>query len=475
MLRRRSRLASFMVFAGVLLVLGGIGLLSSVTTAWERENGSHRLQKLTAIVDRIADSSSMGGLRLEEAERLARRWNPLPVAYAAAMQAQAVQGKLSVSCNLFGVNGTYRDFREFKMIGGAALSQAAVDQRSRVAVIGAQLADRLFHSTRVAGKTIELYGVPFTVIGVFEDERSLAEQMSDDGLEDVFIPVTAMLDVYPDARIGIVQLAAKPDAAIRGETAVKQAMTEAGLNPSSFRITNDVLVHARISQLRRLLLFGCGMIAIYGLASLMIRQLAKARAAMQARLAAQDWSDVLRSERRLLLGCALAAASTAIGAAGLWEMIRFRLYIPPDWVPEEIIDVSFYIDKLRELWQQQTAEAGYVPAPHERLAHAAGRLADALCFAGSLLGLPLFLLGVRLWSAERVLLPVQLQRLFLCIPVVAAIGYGAARWAGVDYRIDPQEYAVTGAFFIVAVIHAHSLANQLELEGVKLSHVENFR
>ncbi|TDF94766.1 ABC transporter permease [Paenibacillus piri] len=463
----RSRIAAFIMFAGVLLVLGTIGLLSSVTADWEQANGSRRLQKLTVNFDRSVASSSSAGLKLQDAELLAKKWSPLPIAYEAKAQARATYGSVSASCSIFGVNGNFRDFAQIRMTAGTSIAPASVNGHSRVAVIGAKLADKLFRSVKVVGKTIELYGVPFTVIGVFDDDGSLIRQMSDDGIPDMLIPVTAMFDVNPDARIDTIQLAAKPDAAIRGEAEAKHALAAAGINPLQYRIVNDVLAHTQVAQLRSLLLFGCGIIAIVLLARLIIRQFAIVRAALQSRLAAHDWSDALSGERYRFLKCGLAAALMAGCAAGLWELIRFRLYIPPEWVPDEIIDVSFYTDKLRMLWQQQAMESGYVPSPHEQLAGAAGKVAAMLFMAGAMLGLPLFLLGARLWAMERVHAIVQLQRLFLFIPAAAVITFAAARWTGTDYRIDPLEYAVTGALFIVTIVYLN------EPKGVKLSHVEN--
>ncbi|CAG7633659.1 ABC transporter permease [Paenibacillus allorhizosphaerae] len=458
----RSRLADWMVFVGVLLTLASVGLLSSVLADWEHANGSRRMQKLTVNVDRSAASSGSAGLELKEAEQLANKWSPLPIALSAKGQTGAVFGNVTLNSDVFGVNANYRDFAELKMKTGTSILQTSVAEHSRVAVISAQVADKLFRSAQVVGKTIELYGVPFTIIGVYDNNVSLLRHMSDDGVPDVLIPVTAMFDVNRDARIDTVQLAAKPDAAIRGEAQAKDALRAIGANPSLYRIENDLLAHVRITQWRALLLFACGAIALLLLLRLIFRQCVAVYASLRRKLSTHDWPDAIRDERRLLLKCSFAVLAMAACAAGLWELIRFRPYIPLDWIPEQIIDVSFYMEKLRSLWQQQAAQSGYVPSPHELLAGAAGQLAGGLFFTGAVLGLPLFLLGVRLWAMGRMSVSVQLQRLFLYMPVTAA-----ARWAGTDYRIDPLEYAVFCVLFIVAIFHSDK-----KLKGVKYSHAE---
>ncbi|UUZ91598.1 ABC transporter permease [Paenibacillus sp. P25] len=306
---QRSRWAAPMVFAGVLLILASIGWLSSVLADWEQANGSHRLRKLTATVDRSVTAPETAGLTLKEAEQLAAKWAPLPIAYSARVQTRATLGGVSANCEVFGVNGSYRDFTEVRLKTGTSFAPASVDEHSRVAVIGAKVADELFHSERVAGKTIKLFGVPFTIIGVMDDEGSLLRQMADDGIPDVLIPVTALLDLRPEARIEGIQLAARPSAVLRGETDAGDVLRAIGKNAAHFRIENHLVTHMQIGQLHSLLLFSCGIIALYWLTCSIGRQFLAVRTVLQERLHALDWNDALLSERRLLLKYGFAAAA----------------------------------------------------------------------------------------------------------------------------------------------------------------------
>ncbi|CAG7614252.1 hypothetical protein PAESOLCIP111_01691 [Paenibacillus solanacearum] len=457
----RFRLADWLVFAGVLLTLASVGLLSSVIADWEHVNGPRGMQKLTVHLDRSAVSSGTAGLELKAAEQLAAKWSPLPVAYSAEGHTGASFDGVTVNSDVFGVSNNYRDFTSFPMKAGTFFTPTSVAEHSRVAVISTQAADKLFRSAQVIGKTIELYGVPFSVVGVYDNNVSLLRHMSDDGVPDLLIPVTAMFGVNREARIDTLQLAAKPGtAAVNGEAQAAAALKAIGANPSPYRTQNDMLSHVRIIQWRSLLLFLCGAAALLLLLRLAVRQCAAVYTSLCRKLTALDWLDAIRSERRMLLlrGLAvLAVLALAAGAAGLWGLIRFRLYVPLDWIPEQIIDVSFYYEKLQRLWHQQAMQSGYVPSPQERLTSAAGQLAGYLFFAGTILGLPLLLLGVRLWTMSRVPVVLQLQRLFLHIPVTGAAAFAIARWAGMDYLIDPREYAVCCLLYIAAVFHYNNL------------------
>jgi hypothetical protein len=450
-----TRLATAMVLAGTVLMLASAGLLASITADWERLNGRRGLGKLTANVDRTAVAAASAHLTPEQASGLERKWAPEPIAYTATARSGAQVDRRTASCDVIGVSGSYRDFAQMRLKAGTSIADPAVTGHSKVAVISSEVADELFGSGQVIGQTIELYNNPFIVIGVFAAADSLLSQMSDDGVPDVLVPLTTLLDLNAAAGITHVEFAAKPDAAVRGDDDVKRALTAVGVNPSQYRIESDVLVRTEIDQYKSLLLFVYGCTAIVLLVRLIAKQLDFVRQTLQSSLETHDWSDALRGQRARLLRHGLISGGMAACAIGLWACIRFRLYVPPDWIADEIVNVSFYLEKLRGLWQQQVAQAGYVPSPHELLADAAGRVAIRLVGAGLLFGLPLSLLGIRWWAMARMPLHAQLQRLILFVPTASFASFAAALWAGTDYLLELRDVAVTGALLLAATVHFH--------------------
>jgi hypothetical protein len=456
---QRSRLAAWMVFAGVLLLLASSGFIASVVSDWEQANGAYGVQQLTVNVDPSAARASpvgtevRAGLSLKNAELLAKKWAPLPIAYVAREQTRAVYGAARLNADVFGVNGAYTVFNEMKLKAGASFARNSVEEHSRVAIVSDAVAQELFHANQVVGKTIELFGVAFTVIGVREDERSLLRHMSDDGSPNIWIPVTTLFDVQPNAAIETIQMADKSSAVAGGESQVNEALNSIGSMPSQFHMLNDELSYTRMSQWRLIQLFVCGMIAIYWLVRLIVRQTTFIQGVFRRRLARDNWTDALVHERTPLLLSTLAVLAMTACIIALWNGIRFHLYIPLEWVPEQMIDVSFYMEKLRSLWQQEAAQMGYVPSPQELLTDAANRLTGRLFLVGMLFGLPLLLLGVRLWVLERVPVYVQLQRIFMYVPVAAVFIFATAQWEGLSYQIEPLDYAVVGALCTVAIFH----------------------
>jgi hypothetical protein len=467
-----SRLASWMVFLGVLLLWGSAGLLSAVIADWERANGPNQLNKLVVYAD-STDAAKAGGLTLQEADRLEKAWGSSPISYTAEQRGLAEYEQNKVQSRIVGVNAFYRDYHQLELVSGTSIGRHSVDEHSRVAVISAEVSDQLYRSVQVIGKKMELWGAPFTVIGVFEEHDSLLRQMADDGIPDVLIPITTMLDIRPEAIITGIELSAKPDTALAGNAEVHQALSAIERNPASFRIGNRVLDHSWIAQYESLLLFVYGIAAIYLLLRFVPGQVRLMIAGVKSRLTLEDWPDALRTERSMLAKRGLVAAGLIVCAAAIWALVRFQLYVPPDWIPEELIDVAFYMDKLRSLWQQRMMLAGYAPVPEEELLAATGKLAGRLWLAGAVLGLPIFLLGVRIWAVIRMPISGQLTRITLFVPAAAVITFAAASWANMDYRMELYDAAVMGSLFLVSTSYISNLqrsAQSNENDDEKMDH-----
>jgi len=82
-----------------------------------------------------------------------------------------LRGKLEMGTTISGVTPEYESVRNFKPVLGEFIAQEHVSGRSRVAVLGATVAEELFEEYEYPiGQTIKLNNVPFKVIGVLEEK-----------------------------------------------------------------------------------------------------------------------------------------------------------------------------------------------------------------------------------------------------------------------------------------------------------------
>jgi len=97
--------------------------------------------------------------------------------------------------SIFGTTYGYVDVFDFSLSSGRYFSVQEVDKASNVAIIGARVKGQLFPNESPVGKEIDIRGLNFNVIGVFEEEgESLLDTPSDDEL--VLIPYNALRKIY---------------------------------------------------------------------------------------------------------------------------------------------------------------------------------------------------------------------------------------------------------------------------------------
>ncbi len=100
-------------------------------------------------------------------------------------------GDDTVSVSASGVSEDYYDIQKLSLAFGRFISYIDCENKSNVAVIGSFQAMEYFGSCSAAiGETVRLNGIPYTVIGVLEEEEDSTESSSDNAM---YIPYTAAM------------------------------------------------------------------------------------------------------------------------------------------------------------------------------------------------------------------------------------------------------------------------------------------
>ena len=92
---------------------------------------------------------------------------------------------------LAGTTPSFFAAHDYEVESGSLFTASQVKERARVAVIGPEVASELFPGASAVGKTVQIDGVNFEVIGVTKSKGSSGTQSQDDG---VFAPITAVED-----------------------------------------------------------------------------------------------------------------------------------------------------------------------------------------------------------------------------------------------------------------------------------------
>jgi putative ABC transport system permease protein len=127
---------------------------------------------------------------LEDAERAPAIKSVSPVVSASGTE--LVYGSATAEPGEFlGTTPSYFEAHNYSVESGSFFTAAEVTERARVAVIGPEVASELFPGEGAVGKTMQVDGVNYEVVGVTKSKGSAGTQSQDDG---VFAPVTAVED-----------------------------------------------------------------------------------------------------------------------------------------------------------------------------------------------------------------------------------------------------------------------------------------
>jgi putative ABC transport system permease protein len=101
-------------------------------------------------------------------------------------------GDRHASFDVLGVHPDQRYLEKTLMIAGRYVNARDIAERRKVAVIGELVQKTLYGNHDAVGSNIQIRGMPYRVVGVFQDEGSEAE------LRRIYVPITTAQLVYND-------------------------------------------------------------------------------------------------------------------------------------------------------------------------------------------------------------------------------------------------------------------------------------
>lgn len=391
----KSAYPAYLILAlGILVLTWSTVLGSSLSAKLADLGGLHKTNKITATWLSNSNQPEEGSFSLKDMRQLTQydlRDNDL--AYAMETSTSAAYQKNQSQAQVLGVNDRYDQFHQINLKAGGFLTFEQENQQ--VAVIDEDLAQALFQNCNVVGLEIELYGREFKITGVAGADHSLIGTLTDRGYGTVYIPVKKLLELEADSRITTLELETK-DAGTTGRNAavLETALASIGQDPANYKIIDYNVAGLLMEQENLLRSFVAGTVAIVMLFGLLRRKIRGIYHSCRLRLRDKYWSEMIKGDAaRLVLGMAEVLALVAVLLL-LWKLISFTLYIPPENIPNELIDVSFWVDLIKNGIQTGLQSAGYVAPPGEVQFNILNTIQNWNLFLNIFLGWPLFLLGL---------------------------------------------------------------------------------
>jgi len=196
---RTSRLRTALTMLGVIIGVASVVALVSVGQG-STANITDRLAGLgTNLLTVNAGSSQTAGtfgaagsaesLTLADAEALGSLTALAGVAPEISTSQLVVAGAANTTTTILGTTADYPYVRSFQLWQGAGLTDLAVENELRVAVVGSSTADDLGLGADAVGSEIKVGGLPFLVTGILQAKGGSGFQDPDD---QVLIPVTTL-------------------------------------------------------------------------------------------------------------------------------------------------------------------------------------------------------------------------------------------------------------------------------------------
>lgn len=134
----------------------------------------------------------------------------------------ARSGSEYVSASDIGVTAEYQEIADLALQAGRGIQPTDLEWRTNVAVIGTEIAEELFESYDVIGKTFQMSNRTFTVVGLLEESGTDFTGSLD---ARVLIPLTTAQRISDSASVSTCYV----QAASSNDIALAQSMTEAFL------------------------------------------------------------------------------------------------------------------------------------------------------------------------------------------------------------------------------------------------------
>jgi hypothetical protein len=379
---KRRKAGWVMVFSGVLLTLSLIILGKAIVDECVRLNGAYSMQKVLVSEKKQAGQKGENAFSIDDINRLEKELSTKDISYTAQSGiagTSAVYGANAYPVSMTGIDHLYTRFNGLFLEEGSYITQKQEEEGALVAVIDEELAWEIFKTDKAIGKTIDIYNAAFTIAGVVEKEASIIGKLTNDGLPDVYIPASVMLELDATARITGLQIrTSESNLMDQNTSAVSEALSQIGKDPSSYAIKDYNLAYALMEQKPLLLVFVLGLAAMLALAAY-IKKLAKELYLLIKDSCKTDYfSNVLKHKLGEIGGSILVMVLSLAGMALIWIGIRFTLYIPPENIPDELINISYYSDLIKAAVQGGVLNRGYVAPRAELIFNTADMLLNLL-------------------------------------------------------------------------------------------------
>lgn len=331
-------------------------------------NGPCGLNKLvlTDRTDTAADINSR--LNLNDIEHLKKKLAGRKVSYLVQQEDKVKGNQHTATVKILATNCQWVNFCTMDFRKGSMWTPETELEGQRVAVIGTNLANSLYGSEDVVGMPIYIKDKPFLINGVIADRTGIFSDLTGDGLPEIYVPGAAFYDLSNDLQIREIDIETRSSSAGDAGSEIANLFKDIG-KPAAFKDFNYHEAGILMEQVPKLQCFLIGLFVI-----LTLLQIFKSRTKTllaQLRLVSRElaFGQVLMARRRQIYLHLGFTAILLLIIILIWNRIHFSPYIPSRYIPDNLIDISYFMEVIsQDISNGQQVLAYYQPRPEIQLA-----------------------------------------------------------------------------------------------------------
>lgn len=419
------KITGILLFSGIFLLLSGIILDKSVYENVLMLNGSYGKEKVVVKYKNQIFDKSQERFTIKDMDMIKDAMEGLDMTYTVSVWDSVSGNGENVYSEIIGTNSLFPHFSRVHMLKGSFLTEKACDRGEAVAVIDERLAAKLFNTADVLGSQIEIAGKSFILIGVFSSDESILQKLTDKGIPFLYIPAAALLELYSEASITHFEVQS-PYSNTLGKNAetISKVIQATGKNTDDYTITDFNIAFALLAQKINFVLFLMGLVVIWILFVYLKRQFTVFISAIKERLGGDYLKSILGKSLPAVAVLLIKTAAVALSVALFWHLVKFDLYIPPEYIPSDLTDIGYFADLANKNIQKVNLNPGYIAAWSEKTVNTAGTLIDLILCVFLLPGAVLFYTGIyKIWVLKQSITKFMMwSGLFMvAAPIITAI------------------------------------------------------
>lgn len=343
-----KRNALIVLLSGLVIMIIAICLEESMLNQLNSTNGSCGLNKIVLTAQRQSGSDNSSYPNLDDINYLAKKLPGSNLSYLARQYAIVEGNHNTAQVKVLGTNERQIRFNYLDIEAGGMWTREAEREGQQVAVISADLAARLYGSADVKGVEITIQGRPFLITGVFKSGAALLDRLTADGIPEVYIPGEAFYKVVQNPFIREIQIESSQQSNNDVAESISNLLAGMGKVQNYFAVIDYHPTRLLMEQVPKIQIFIIGVLVILVLLDSMKQNTRHIVGIWRKDSRQYYFSTIIKKRWREIITFLILTVGLLLIILFIWNRIHFSLYIPSRYIPNEMIDVSHFMEVIKQ-------------------------------------------------------------------------------------------------------------------------------